>query len=54
MGVDPSPAKKDELTNWARTYWEATHPYSAGGAYVNFMAHRHYCRLARRDSNEAA
>ena len=37
VGVDPSPAKKDELTDWARNYWEATHPYSAGGAYVNFM-----------------
>jgi hypothetical protein len=29
--------KKDELTSWARNYWEAVHPYSAGGAYVNFM-----------------
>ena len=23
--------------NWTKTYWEALHPYSAGGAYVNFM-----------------
>jgi len=37
VGVDPSPSKKDELVNWARGYWEALHPYSAGGAYVNFM-----------------
>ena len=22
---------------WAADYWEATHPYSAGGAYINFM-----------------
>jgi FAD/FMN-containing dehydrogenase len=22
---------------WARQCWEAVHPYSAGGAYVNFM-----------------
>ena len=22
---------------WARDYWNALHPYSAGGAYVNFM-----------------
>jgi len=22
---------------WVRDYWEAVHPYSAGGAYVNFM-----------------
>jgi FAD/FMN-containing dehydrogenase len=22
---------------WARDYWEALHPYSAGGAYLNFI-----------------
>ena len=22
---------------WAREYWAALHPYSAGGAYINFM-----------------
>jgi hypothetical protein len=37
VGVDPDPRKKDDLIHWARSYWEATHPYSAGGAYVNFM-----------------
>jgi UDP-N-acetylenolpyruvoylglucosamine reductase len=36
-GIDPDPANKDLITNWAREYWEALHPYSAGGAYVNFM-----------------
>jgi hypothetical protein len=36
-GVDADPAKKDELRDWAVGYWEAVHPYSAGGAYVNFM-----------------
>ena len=25
------------MTAWARNYWEALHPYGAGGAYVNFM-----------------
>jgi FAD/FMN-containing dehydrogenase len=25
------------ITKWARDYWEAVHPYSAGGAYVNMM-----------------
>ena len=25
------------MTAWAREYWEALHPYSAGGAYVNMM-----------------
>ena len=37
VGVDPDPANKDKISSWARTYWDATHPYSAGGAYVNFM-----------------
>ncbi|MHC4212767.1 MAG: FAD-binding oxidoreductase [Planctomycetota bacterium] len=37
VGVDPDPAKKDIITSWAKEYWEALHPYSAGGAYVNFM-----------------
>ena len=25
------------MTDWAKEYWDALHPYSAGGAYVNFM-----------------
>jgi FAD/FMN-containing dehydrogenase len=37
VGVDPDAAKKDTITTWARDYWTALHPYSAGGAYVNFM-----------------
>ena len=37
MGVDPDPANKEKITEWARNYWEALHPYGAGGAYVNFM-----------------
>ena len=37
VGVDPDPADKEKITAWARDYWEALHPYSAGGAYVNFM-----------------
>lgn len=37
VGVDPDPAKKDELISWTRAYWDAIHPYSAGGAYVNMM-----------------
>jgi len=36
-GVDPDSAKKDAITKWAKSYWEAIHPYSAGGAYINFM-----------------
>ncbi|HEX6110594.1 MAG TPA: FAD-binding oxidoreductase [Ktedonobacteraceae bacterium] len=37
VGVDPDPDKKDLIVTWARKYWEDVHPYSAGGAYVNFM-----------------
>ena len=37
VGVDPDPANKEKVTNWTKEYWEALHPYSAGGAYVNFM-----------------
>jgi FAD/FMN-containing dehydrogenase len=37
VGVDPDPAKKECITTWAKEYWDALHPHSAGGAYVNFM-----------------
>ncbi len=37
VGVDPDPANREKITTWARDYWEALHPYSAGGAYANFM-----------------
>jgi len=37
VGVDPDPANADVITQWCKEYWEALHPYSAGGAYVNFM-----------------
>jgi FAD/FMN-containing dehydrogenase len=36
-GVDPDPANNEKMIQWAREYWRALHPYSAGGAYVNFM-----------------
>jgi FAD/FMN-containing dehydrogenase len=37
VGVDPDPAMASALKRWTVEYWDATHPYSAGGAYVNFM-----------------
>jgi FAD binding domain/Berberine and berberine like len=37
VGVDPDPANREKITSWCKEYWEALHPYSAGGAYVNFM-----------------
>ncbi len=36
-GIDADPAKAGPLTAWAKGYWEAVHPYTLGGAYVNFM-----------------
>jgi FAD/FMN-containing dehydrogenase len=37
VGVDPDPANNEKTIAWAKSYWDALHPYSAGGAYVNFM-----------------
>lgn len=37
VGVDPDPANKEKITAWTKAYYDALHPYSAGGAYVNFM-----------------
>jgi FAD/FMN-containing dehydrogenase len=58
VGVDPDPANADIIRDWTVSYWEATHPYSMGGAYVNFMMEEgqervkatygsHYDRLAK-------
>jgi len=37
VGVDPDPANSEKITAWCKDYWDALHPYAAGGAYVNFM-----------------
>jgi len=37
VGVDPDPVNNDKIIAWTKEYWEALHPYSVGGAYVNFM-----------------
>ena len=36
-GVDPDPANVGAIRQWSIDYFEALHPYSAGGAYVNMM-----------------
>ena len=36
-GIDPDPRNAEAVSRWAADYWSAQHPYSAGGAYVNFM-----------------
>jgi FAD/FMN-containing dehydrogenase len=58
VGVDPDPANKEKISAWAKEYWNALHPFSAGGAYVNFMMEegedriratygKNYARLAK-------
>jgi FAD/FMN-containing dehydrogenase len=37
VGVDPEPDNAKILKDWVVDYWEALHPTSAGGAYVNMM-----------------
>jgi hypothetical protein len=37
VGVDPDPQNNERMTAWARDYWLALHPYSAGGGYVNMI-----------------
>jgi FAD/FMN-containing dehydrogenase len=37
VGVDPDPANNERMIGWARDYWMALHPYSAGGGYLNMM-----------------
>jgi Berberine and berberine like len=58
VGVDPEPTNMESVSKWAKEYWSALHPYSAGGAYINFMMEegkdriratygKNYDRLAR-------
>jgi hypothetical protein len=37
FGVDPDPGNAEAIRRWTVDYWDASHPFSAGGAYVNFM-----------------
>lgn len=37
VGVDRDPANANKITKWCKDYWEALHPYSSGGAYLNFI-----------------
>ncbi len=36
IGVDPDSANDEKITKWCKEYWNAAHPYSSGGAYLNF------------------
>jgi hypothetical protein len=37
VGIDPDPSNAGTITKWCKEYWEALHPYSSGGAYLNFI-----------------
>ncbi|MFT4983884.1 MAG: hypothetical protein ACI9Q9_000935 [Flavobacterium sp.] len=37
VGIDPSPENADKITKWCREYWDALHPFSSGGVYLNFI-----------------
>jgi hypothetical protein len=37
IGIDPDPANAQLVKDWTVGYWEAMHPFSAGGAYINMM-----------------
>lgn len=37
VGVDPDPQNNERMITWARDYWLAMHPFSAGGGYVNMI-----------------
>jgi FAD/FMN-containing dehydrogenase len=37
VGVDSDPANNEKISFWVKQYWESLHPYSAGGAYLNFI-----------------
>lgn len=54
VGVDQDPANNERIMTWARDYWLALHPYSAGGAYVNMIMDEgeDRVRAAYRDNYE--
>jgi hypothetical protein len=37
IGADPDPSNNEQIISWTKDYWQGLHPYSAGGAYVNFL-----------------
>jgi FAD/FMN-containing dehydrogenase len=50
----PDPADTPKNKTWVQNYWSELHPYSAGGAYVNFMMEEGEDRVAAsyRDNYE--
>ncbi len=52
VGVDPESAAAQRAKEWAQEYWQALHPYSMGGGYVNMMMEegQERVRAAYRDN----
>ena len=36
IGVDADPSNDEKIIKWCKDQWNAAHPYSSGGAYLNF------------------
>ncbi|MBZ9729563.1 FAD-dependent oxidoreductase [Salegentibacter sp. JZCK2] len=45
VGVDPEPAKANEVTKWCKDYFDDLKPHAMGGAYVNFMMEEGQSRI---------
>lgn len=37
VGIDSDPKNNTKIIQWAKDYWQALHPHSAGGAYINMI-----------------
>jgi FAD/FMN-containing dehydrogenase len=37
LAADADPANNERNIAWVRYYWDAVHPFSAGGGYLNMM-----------------
>jgi FAD/FMN-containing dehydrogenase len=46
LATDADPAPMPAHIAWARSYWDALHPHSAEGAYVNFLMEEGPSRVA--------
>ena len=46
LATDSDPAPMPGHIAWAREYWDALHPHSAEGAYVNFLMEEGQARVA--------
>jgi hypothetical protein len=53
-GVDPDPGNVGAIRDWTVDYFEALHPHSAGGAYVNMMMDEGQDRVRASDRDNYA